>query len=88
MIVIKSSNIVETLHMGLATITAAAKGDADKELAMLNKEVEKGSDDVELFIRLSSLYRIKKEYTLSWKALEKAEKLLAHVDQQFVTEKK
>ncbi|HEX8334968.1 MAG TPA: hypothetical protein VF622_20250 [Segetibacter sp.] len=72
--------------MRLATITAAAKGDADKELAMLNNEVVKGSDDVELYIRLSSLYRIKREYALSWEALEKAEKLLAQVDEQFVSE--
>jgi hypothetical protein len=73
--------------MRITTITAAAQGDIDKEVAMLLKEVEKGSDDVELYIRLSSLYRIKKEHQLSWDALHKAEKLLIQVYPECVPEK-
>jgi cytochrome c-type biogenesis protein CcmH/NrfG len=62
--------------MRVASITAIADGDIDKEVTLLEKEAEKGSDDVELYIRLSSIYRIKENYQKAWGALAKAESLL------------
>jgi hypothetical protein len=72
--------------MRIALITAAANGDINKELALLEKEAEKGSDDVELYIRLSSIYRLKECYQQAWDALAKAEGLLKKLTDTDVAE--
>ena len=72
--------------MRVASITSLANGDVDKELNLLEKEAEKGSDEVEVYIRLSSLYRLKESYQQAWEALAKAENLLKQVTENKVPE--
>ncbi|HEX8333343.1 MAG TPA: hypothetical protein VF622_12005 [Segetibacter sp.] len=62
--------------MKVSAITEIANGDIDTEVSLLEKQAETISDDIEIYIRLSSLYRLKGNYEQAWAYLNKAEKLL------------
>jgi cytochrome c-type biogenesis protein CcmH/NrfG len=60
----------------VSQITALAKGNVDIEIVLLEEQVEENTDDVEVYLQLSSLYRQKGNYHLAWTFLNKAESLL------------
>jgi tetratricopeptide (TPR) repeat protein len=62
--------------MRVSIITEQAQGDIDVEIALLEKQVDLNSDDVEVYLHLSTLYRQKADYKKAWDFLQKAENLL------------
>lgn len=56
--------------MGVELITEAANGSIDKEIDLLEWEVLEGATEMEIYTRLSELYRKKKQYVEAVFALE------------------
>jgi hypothetical protein len=62
--------------MTVSAVTTLSRGDIDAELALLEEEAENLSDDAEIYIRISQIYRIKQNYKVAWSFLQKADKLI------------
>jgi hypothetical protein len=61
--------------MKVTEITTLAQGNTDTELILLEKEAENSSEDVDIYIRLSQLHRLKENYKEAWACLHKADEL-------------
>ena len=62
--------------MKVSAITEKAKGDIAVEIVMLEKQVEMNSNDVEIYLQLSTLYRKQGDYKQAWASLQQAEYML------------
>jgi hypothetical protein len=71
--------------MNVSKITVLANGDMDTELALLQKEVENNTYDIEILIRLSQLHREKGNFKEAWDYLIKAEKELTILPEHSLT---
>jgi hypothetical protein len=60
--------------------SSKANGEIDIEVALLEKEIEMNARDIEIYFRLSILYSLKRNYTLAFETLKKAEKLIVLIE--------
>ena len=65
--------------MNVTAITIMANGNLEIEMALLEKEAATNSADAEIFIRLSQIYRLKKEYIKALAYLHNAEKIFVPI---------
>jgi len=62
--------------MDLLSIQASANGNDLKEMELLGVEINAGTKDMEVYTRLSSLYRKQRQWIESFNVLDKALQML------------